>query len=49
MSKLQKPSFMFTPYCKLCPLSLKYTKNVLNVCKSLHVMSFSPNSVSFHC
>ncbi|MFS8012951.1 hypothetical protein Hanom_Chr14g01327051 [Helianthus anomalus] len=49
LSKLQKLSFMFTLYCKLCPLSSKYTRNILNVCKSLHVISLCPNSVSFHC
>ncbi|MFS8027059.1 hypothetical protein Hanom_Chr16g01494171 [Helianthus anomalus] len=47
-SKLQNSSFIFTPDCKLCPLSLKSTKTILDVCKVLHVMSFSPNSISFH-
>ncbi|MFS7925024.1 hypothetical protein Hanom_Chr03g00279531 [Helianthus anomalus] len=47
-SKLQESSFMLTPYYKLCPLSSKSTKNVLDVCKPLHVMSFYPNSISFH-
>ncbi|MFS7912127.1 hypothetical protein Hanom_Chr02g00126191 [Helianthus anomalus] len=32
---------MLTPDCKLCPLSSKNTKkNVLDVCKPLHFMSF---------
>ncbi|MFS7906998.1 hypothetical protein Hanom_Chr01g00065791 [Helianthus anomalus] len=46
-SKLQKPSFMYVTYCKLCPLPSIITENVLNVCKPLQVMSFSPNSVNF--
>ncbi|MFS8030094.1 hypothetical protein Hanom_Chr17g01530061 [Helianthus anomalus] len=46
-SKLQKLSFMYVTYCKLRPLCLVITKNVLDVCKPLQVMSFSPNSVNF--
>ncbi|MFS7928685.1 hypothetical protein Hanom_Chr04g00323661 [Helianthus anomalus] len=38
---------MYVTYCKLCPLSLISTKTVLDVCKPLNIMSFSPNSVSF--
>ncbi|MFS8008723.1 hypothetical protein Hanom_Chr14g01276121 [Helianthus anomalus] len=38
---------MYVTYCKLCPLSLIITENVLDVCKLLQVMSFSPNSVNF--
>ncbi|MFS8035122.1 hypothetical protein Hanom_Chr17g01589351 [Helianthus anomalus] len=45
--KLQKSSFMYVTYCKLCPLSSTITRNVLDVCKPLQVMSFSPNSVNF--
>ncbi|MFS7946890.1 hypothetical protein Hanom_Chr06g00541691 [Helianthus anomalus] len=37
---------MYITYCKLCPLSSIITKNVLDVCKPLQVMSFSPNSVN---
>ncbi|MFS7948756.1 hypothetical protein Hanom_Chr06g00563601 [Helianthus anomalus] len=48
MSKLQNSSFILTPDCKVCPLSSKITKNVLDVCKPLHVTSFSHNSVNFH-
>ncbi|MFS7982269.1 hypothetical protein Hanom_Chr10g00960821 [Helianthus anomalus] len=47
MSKLHKSSFMYVTYCKLCPLSSIITENVLDVCKPLQVMSFSPNSVNF--
>ncbi|MFS8005372.1 hypothetical protein Hanom_Chr13g01236521 [Helianthus anomalus] len=46
-SKLQKSSFMYVTYCKLCHLSSIITENVLDVCKPLQVMSFSPNSVNF--
>ncbi|MFS7974206.1 hypothetical protein Hanom_Chr09g00865871 [Helianthus anomalus] len=38
---------MYVTYCKLCPLSLIITENVLDVCKPLQVMFFSPNSVNF--
>ncbi|MFS7988832.1 hypothetical protein Hanom_Chr11g01039491 [Helianthus anomalus] len=38
---------MYVTYCKLCPLSSIITENVLNVCKPLQVMSFSPNLVIF--
>ncbi|MFS7960229.1 hypothetical protein Hanom_Chr08g00700791 [Helianthus anomalus] len=48
MSKLQKSSFMLTLDCKVCLLSSKSTTNIIDGCKPLHVMSFSPNSVSFH-
>ncbi|MFS8011336.1 hypothetical protein Hanom_Chr14g01307881 [Helianthus anomalus] len=48
MSKLQKSSFMYATYCKLCHLSLIFTRSTLNVCKPFHIMSFSPNSVSFY-
>ncbi|MFS8022377.1 hypothetical protein Hanom_Chr16g01438751 [Helianthus anomalus] len=44
-SKLQRSSFMLTQDCKLYPLPLKSTKNILDVCKPLHVTSFDPNSV----
>ncbi|MFS7904912.1 hypothetical protein Hanom_Chr01g00041591 [Helianthus anomalus] len=44
-SKLQKSSFMYVTYCKLCPLSSIITENLLD--KPLQVMSFSPNSVIF--
>ncbi|MFS7950237.1 hypothetical protein Hanom_Chr07g00580981 [Helianthus anomalus] len=47
MSKLQKSSLMYVTYCKLCPLSSIITENVLDVCKLLQVMSFSPNLVIF--
>ncbi|MFS7902283.1 hypothetical protein Hanom_Chr01g00009451 [Helianthus anomalus] len=47
-SKLQKSSFMYVIYYKVCPLSLISSENILNVCKPLHVMFFSPNSVNFH-
>ncbi|MFS7949365.1 hypothetical protein Hanom_Chr06g00570751 [Helianthus anomalus] len=47
MSKLQNSSFMYVSYCKVCPMSSKITKNVLDVCKSLHATSFSPNPISF--
>ncbi|MFS7925381.1 hypothetical protein Hanom_Chr04g00284211 [Helianthus anomalus] len=46
-SKLQKSSFMYVTYCKLCSLSSIITENVLDVCKPLQVMSFSPNSINF--
>ncbi|MFS8005143.1 hypothetical protein Hanom_Chr13g01233971 [Helianthus anomalus] len=36
---------MYVTYCKLCHLSSIITENVLDVCKPLQVMSFSPNSV----
>ncbi|MFS8027187.1 hypothetical protein Hanom_Chr16g01495661 [Helianthus anomalus] len=45
-SKLQKSFFMYVTYCKLCLLSSIITENVLDVCKTLQVMSFSPNSVN---
>ncbi|MFS7996699.1 hypothetical protein Hanom_Chr12g01132891 [Helianthus anomalus] len=48
MSKLQNSSFMYATYYKLCPLSSIYTRNVLDVCKPLQVMSFSPNPVIFY-
>ncbi|MFS7964170.1 hypothetical protein Hanom_Chr08g00747051 [Helianthus anomalus] len=47
-SKLQKSSFMYATYYKLCPLSLISTINIPNVYKPLHVMSFDHNSVNFH-
>ncbi|MFS8024755.1 hypothetical protein Hanom_Chr16g01467151 [Helianthus anomalus] len=46
-NKLHKSSFMYVTYSKLCPLSSIITENVLDVCKPLQVMSFSPNSVNF--
>ncbi|MFS7909615.1 hypothetical protein Hanom_Chr02g00096651 [Helianthus anomalus] len=46
-SKLQKSSFMYVSYCKLCPLSSVIIENVLDVCKPLQVMSFSANSINF--
>ncbi|MFS7947260.1 hypothetical protein Hanom_Chr06g00546111 [Helianthus anomalus] len=42
-SKLQKSSFMYVTYYKLCHLSSIITENVLYVYKHLHVISFSPN------
>ncbi|MFS7988629.1 hypothetical protein Hanom_Chr11g01037161 [Helianthus anomalus] len=48
-SKLQNSSFMYVIYYKVCPLSLISLENILNVCKPLQVMSFSHNTVSFHC
>ncbi|MFS7998076.1 hypothetical protein Hanom_Chr12g01149411 [Helianthus anomalus] len=45
---LQKSSFMNVNYCKLCPLSSIITESVLDVCKHLQVMSFSPNLVNFY-
>ncbi|MFS7926032.1 hypothetical protein Hanom_Chr04g00292231 [Helianthus anomalus] len=48
LSKLQKSSFMLKLDCKLCHLSSKSTKNVLNICKRLHIMLFSSNSVNFN-
>ncbi|MFS7980059.1 hypothetical protein Hanom_Chr10g00934931 [Helianthus anomalus] len=47
LSKLQKWSFMYVTYCKLCLLSSIITENVLDVCKLLQVMSFSPTSANF--
>ncbi|MFS7977200.1 hypothetical protein Hanom_Chr10g00901301 [Helianthus anomalus] len=47
-SKLQKLSFIFVTYCKLCHFSSIITENVLYFYKPLHIMSFSPNSVNFH-
>ncbi|MFS7895166.1 hypothetical protein Hanom_Chr00s002438g01700091 [Helianthus anomalus] len=38
---------MYVTYCKLCPLFSIITENVLDVCKPLQVMSFSPNSSYF--
>ncbi|MFS8006038.1 hypothetical protein Hanom_Chr13g01244531 [Helianthus anomalus] len=38
---------MYVTYCKLCPLSSMIKENVLDVCKPLQVMSFSPNLVNF--
>ncbi|MFS8023554.1 hypothetical protein Hanom_Chr16g01452801 [Helianthus anomalus] len=38
---------MYVTYCKLCHLSSIITENVLDVCKLLQVMFFSPNSVNF--
>ncbi|MFS7888309.1 hypothetical protein Hanom_Chr00s000001g01593431 [Helianthus anomalus] len=46
--KKKKTSIMLIPDCKLYPLSSISKKNILDVCKPLHVMSLSPNSVSFH-
>ncbi|MFS7965486.1 hypothetical protein Hanom_Chr09g00762861 [Helianthus anomalus] len=46
-SKLQKSSFMYVSYCKVCHLSSKITKTVLDFCKTLKVMPFSHNSVIF--
>ncbi|MFS7982822.1 hypothetical protein Hanom_Chr10g00967281 [Helianthus anomalus] len=48
MSKLQKPSFIYVTYCKLCHLSSIIIENVLDVCKPLQVKSFSHNSVNFY-
>ncbi|MFS7922197.1 hypothetical protein Hanom_Chr03g00246091 [Helianthus anomalus] len=45
--KLQKSSFIYVTYCKLCHLSLIITENVVDVCKPLQVMLFSHNSVNF--
>ncbi|MFS8009184.1 hypothetical protein Hanom_Chr14g01281671 [Helianthus anomalus] len=47
MSKLQKSSFMYVTYYKLCHLSSIIIENVLDVCKHLQVMSFSSNPVNF--
>ncbi|MFS7971837.1 hypothetical protein Hanom_Chr09g00837551 [Helianthus anomalus] len=38
---------MYVIYCKLCPLFSITIENVLEFCKPLQVMSFSPNSVNF--
>ncbi|MFS7889747.1 hypothetical protein Hanom_Chr00s000004g01610671 [Helianthus anomalus] len=38
---------MYVTYCKLCHLSSIITEDVLDVCKPLQVVSFSPNSVIF--
>ncbi|MFS8003030.1 hypothetical protein Hanom_Chr13g01209071 [Helianthus anomalus] len=38
---------MYVTYCKLYHLSSIITENVLDVCKPLQVMSFSPNLVNF--
>ncbi|MFS8012531.1 hypothetical protein Hanom_Chr14g01321991 [Helianthus anomalus] len=38
---------MYVTHFKLCLLSSIITENVLDVCKLLQVMSFSPNSVNF--
>ncbi|MFS7945721.1 hypothetical protein Hanom_Chr06g00527521 [Helianthus anomalus] len=46
-SKLKKSSFIYVTYCKLCPSSSIITENVLDFCKPLQVMYFSPNSVNF--
>ncbi|MFS7984690.1 hypothetical protein Hanom_Chr11g00989501 [Helianthus anomalus] len=46
-SKLQKSSCMYVTYYKLCHLSSIITENILDVCKSLQVMSFSRNSINF--
>ncbi|MFS7952684.1 hypothetical protein Hanom_Chr07g00609831 [Helianthus anomalus] len=46
-SKLQKSSFTYVTYCKLCHLTSIITENVLDVCKPLQIMFFSPNSVNF--
>ncbi|MFS7984419.1 hypothetical protein Hanom_Chr11g00986211 [Helianthus anomalus] len=45
--KLHKSSFMYITYCKLCPVFSIITENVLDICKPLQVMFFSPNSVNF--
>ncbi|MFS7965006.1 putative Bile acid:sodium symporter/arsenical resistance protein Acr3 [Helianthus anomalus] len=47
LSKLQKSSFTYVPYCKLHPLSSIIRESVLDVCKLLQVMSFNPNLVIF--
>ncbi|MFS8027829.1 hypothetical protein Hanom_Chr16g01503321 [Helianthus anomalus] len=47
-SKLQKSSFMYATYCKLCPFSLISTKTILDVYKPLQIMSFSPDAVIFY-
>ncbi|MFS7939938.1 hypothetical protein Hanom_Chr05g00457761 [Helianthus anomalus] len=36
---------MYVTYCKVCTLSSIITENILDVCKPLHVTSFSPNLV----
>ncbi|MFS7899845.1 hypothetical protein Hanom_Chr12g01120581 [Helianthus anomalus] len=46
-NNLQKSSFTYVTYCKLCTLSIIITENILDVCKPLQVMSFSSNSVNF--
>ncbi|MFS7959256.1 hypothetical protein Hanom_Chr08g00688751 [Helianthus anomalus] len=38
---------MYVTYCKMFPLSSIIIKNVIDLCKPLQVMSFSPNSVNF--
>ncbi|MFS7902784.1 putative armadillo-like helical protein [Helianthus anomalus] len=38
---------MYATYCKLCPLSLIITKIILDICKPLHIISFSPNQLVF--
>ncbi|MFS7921407.1 hypothetical protein Hanom_Chr03g00236421 [Helianthus anomalus] len=48
MSKLQKSSYMYVTYFKVCHLSSIITENVLYVYKPLHIMSFNPKSVNFH-
>ncbi|MFS7930578.1 hypothetical protein Hanom_Chr04g00345921 [Helianthus anomalus] len=47
MTKLEKSFFMYTTYCNLCHLFSIYTRNVLNICKPLQIMSFNLNSVIF--
>ncbi|MFS7940329.1 hypothetical protein Hanom_Chr05g00463141 [Helianthus anomalus] len=47
LSKLQSSSFMYVTYYKVCPLSLLFTENILNVCKTIQVMSFILNLVDF--
>ncbi|MFS8005979.1 hypothetical protein Hanom_Chr13g01243821 [Helianthus anomalus] len=49
LSKLQVLSFMFTPNCRRCPLSLKLTGFVLNVSKSCTMCPLSLTQFIFFC
>ncbi|KAM0047001.1 hypothetical protein Hdeb2414_s0009g00323331 [Helianthus debilis subsp. tardiflorus] len=47
MSKLHVLSFMFTPFCRRCPLAQNFCKFCTLCFKILHVLTFRPNTVRF--
>ncbi|MFS8022770.1 hypothetical protein Hanom_Chr16g01443371 [Helianthus anomalus] len=47
MSKLQVLSFMFTTYCRRCPLAQKFTSFVLNVSKSCTLCPLGQTKLDF--
>ncbi|MFS7899594.1 hypothetical protein Hanom_Chr00s086375g01796891 [Helianthus anomalus] len=47
MSKLRVLSFMFTPFCRRCPLAQKLKNFVINVSKSCTLCPLGQNQLDF--